>query len=193
MVGAERPSLPGGWPLLAWLKPRDRTIPRWVARVAVCATTTGVEDLPPRLEEWTAVTDEARCRIALAPSHPSRSPKFPDASHSRARQRPANVGPMVRCLQRATVVSQLYVEPWVGLSFFTTPGSGNPLGRFDFVPFYAYCQRSLDCIHGNNERAVSIARDEYAFEAIQYAARDSHTLTYLQEGMRGPGQLDRKS
>src|ERR1035438_542656 len=124
MVGAERPSLPGGWPLLAWLNPRDRTIPRWVARVAVCATTTGVEDLPPRLEEWTAVTDEAQNRIALAPSHPSRSPKSPDASHSRVRQRPANVGPMVRCLQRATAVSQLCVAPWVGLSFLLQRAAG---------------------------------------------------------------------
>src|ERR1039458_2308114 len=124
MVGAERPSLPGGWPLLAWPNPRDRTIPRWVARVAVCATTTGVEDLPPRLEEWTAVTDEARCRIALAPSHPSRSPKFPDASHSRARQRPADEEPMVRRSQRAIVVSQLYVEPWVGLSFLLQRAAG---------------------------------------------------------------------
>ena len=102
----------------------------------------------------------------------------------------ADAEPMVRCLQPASEVFQLCVESW-SVRFLTTARQGGQerSGRFDFVSFDAHGKRSLDCIHGNHERAVSIARDQYAFQTIKHAAPDSHALTNLEEGMRRPGQL----
>lgn len=60
--------------------------------------------------------------------------------------------------------------------------------RFDFVSFYTDGERSLDGIHGNDQRAVPIALDEYSFETIQCSAPDSHPLTDLEERMGRPGQ-----
>jgi hypothetical protein len=61
--------------------------------------------------------------------------------------------------------------------------------RFDFVSFDTYCQRSLDCLYGNNQRAVSIARDQYALHAIEGPALDAHALANLKVGMGRPGQF----
>src|ERR1700685_1890284 len=65
----------------------------------------------------------------------------------------------------------------------------NTSGRLDFVSFHANRERSLDRIHGYHQSPVSIARDQDAFQTIQRAAPDAHTLPDLEEGMRRPGQL----
>jgi len=61
--------------------------------------------------------------------------------------------------------------------------------RLDFVSFHANRERSLDRVYGNDERTVSISRNEDALQAVQHAAPDSHALTNLEKGMRGPRQL----
>src|SRR5208283_5591316 len=59
-------------------------------------------------------------------------------------------------------------------------------GGLDLVSFNADRERALNSIHGNYDRAFSIARNENTLDSIQGSAADAHTLADLQEGIGFP-------
>src|SRR5208283_2349871 len=59
-------------------------------------------------------------------------------------------------------------------------------GGLDLVSFYADRERALNSIHGNYDRAFSIARNEDTLDSIQGSAADAHTLADLEEGIGFP-------
>src|ERR1700727_2179575 len=86
----------------------------------------------------------------------------------------------------SVVFAAMFDRPFSGRS---RRGSPDISGRFDFVSFYAYRQRALDCLYRNNQRAVPITRDQYALHAVECSAPDTPPLANLEVWMGRPGQL----
>src|SRR5580692_168518 len=114
-----------------------------------------------------------------------------DASRGPSRRNAA--GSRLRTSKRTDLlvfsVKGIHLFPRGGPGILRTSDSGGASNRFDFVSFYAHCQGSLDCIHGNHQRAISVALHQHALDTIQRPAADPHPLAELQERMRRPGKL----
>src|SRR5579872_576745 len=60
------------------------------------------------------------------------------------------------------------------------------LDGFHFVTFDAHRQRTLNGVDRDHQGAVAIARNQYAFESIERAAANAHTLSDFEKRMARP-------